>query len=219
MSQGRWSACHPDTSKQNFIFVCMMNHHKQYWLGSFFLKNTWLMLMMILIVFFFTACPFSTFRQLDDTPQIQVNPTLFGTWSGSAQNEVTGKRTQIELRISGEDDYHYKLTFIGFLGRTDRKRRPLLDTLNAKAFMSALEERNFLNVKVDGRTYLVELKHDQKDELTLLPLAEQFTSFGIRTNEDLKKVVINHFKTRLDPLYDKSFCLRGMKRVSQSIPD
>ena len=195
-----------------------MNHHKQGWLGSFFFKNSLLMLLMVLIVFFFTACPFSTFRQLDDTPQVQVEPTLFGVWSGVAQNEVTGKRTQVELHISGEDDFHYKLQFIGFLGRTDRKRRPLLDTVDAKAFMSVLEDRTFLNVRVDGRTYLAEVKHDQKDELTLLPLAEQFTSFGIRTTEALKKVVINHFKTRLAPLYDESFCLRSMKRISQSIP-
>ncbi len=195
-----------------------MNHHKQRWLGSFFLKNTMFLLMMVSILSIFTACPFSTFRQLDDVPQIQVLPTLFGVWSGVAQNEVTGKRTQVELHISGEGDFHYKFQFIGFLGRTDRKRRPLLDTIEAKAFMSVVEERNFLNVHVDGRTYLAELKHDQKDALTLLPLSEQFTSFGIRTNEALKKVVINHFKTRLNPLYDESFCLRNMKRVSQSIP-
>lgn len=195
-----------------------MNHHKQSWHGSFFLKNTLFLLMLISVIMIFTACPFSTFRQLDDVPQVRVLPTLFGVWSGVAQNEVTGKRTQVQLRITGEDDFHYKFQFVGFWGRTDRKRRPLLDTVEARAFMSVLQERSFLNVQLDGRTYLAEVKYDQKDELTLLPLAEQFTSFGIRTNEDLKKVVINHFKTRLNPLYDESFCLRSMKRVSQSIP-
>ncbi len=170
------------------------------------------------VVFLFTACPYSTFLQLDDEPQIPVQPAFFGIWKGLSRHEITGKLTEVELHISGEDDFHYKLEFIGFFGRVDRKRRPLIDTIGCRAFMSTIDNRNFLNVKLEGQTYLAELEYDSKDELSLLPLAEQFTSYCIRNNDDLRKVVINHYKTRLQPSYDETYCLRNMKRVSQSIP-
>jgi hypothetical protein len=188
------------------------------WLRVLHQINIPLLLTLTGVVFLFTACPYSTFLQLDDEPQIPVQPSFFGVWNGISRHEITGKLTQVELHISGEDDFYYKLEFVGYFGRVDRKRRPLLDTITTKAFMSTIDNRNFMNVKLEGQTYLAEMEYDLKDQLSLLPLAEQFTSYCIRNNEDLRKILANHYKTRLQPLYDETFCLRNMKRVSQSIP-
>jgi hypothetical protein len=188
------------------------------WLRVLHQINILRLLILTGVVFLFTACPYSTFLQLDNEPQNPVQPAFFGVWKGVSRHEITGKLTQVELHISEEDDFHYKLDLIGYLGRVDRKRRPLLDTISAKAFLSNLDNRSFLNVKLEGQTYLVELQYDSKDELSLLPMAEEFTSYCIRNNEDLKAVLENHLKTRKQPTYDETFCLRNMKRVSQSIP-
>jgi hypothetical protein len=177
-----------------------------------------LLLLLIVTMVMLTGCPYSTFRQLDEQPQFPTQPIFLGVWNGTSINESSGKRTAVELHISGQDEFHYGLKFIGFFGKVDRKKRPLLDTVQATAFMSQVDQRNILNIKSDGRTFLVVFEYDEKDQISLLPLAEQFTSFFIQNNADLRKAVSNHFKTRLFPAFDETFCLRNMRRVSQSIP-
>jgi len=135
-----------------------------------------------------------------------------GTWKGSITDEVYHYTTPFTLVISGKNDFEYNMNFIGFFGRRDEKKRPLIDTIKTTAFMSNVADRKFLNVtNTDRRVYIAECIYENY-EITLLPMAEEFTSFMIRKDQDLRAVLEYHFKTRLRPAYDESFCMRNMKR-------
>ena len=72
------------------------------------------------------------------------------------------------------------------------------DSLTGTAFMSTVGGRQFLNIKINARVYIAELKF-KDDKLSLLPLAEHFTAKMIFNSTDLRNSVEFHYKTRVHP--------------------
>ena len=79
--------------------------------------------------------------------------------------------------------------------------------------MSTVDGMQFLNINIQSRIYIVELKF-KDDKLSLLPLAEHFTGKMIFNCEALRNSVAFHYKTRVHPILDDEFCLRDMTRLN-----
>ena len=75
--------------------------------------------------------------------------------------------------------------------------------------MSLVGDQQFLNININSRVYIAELKL-KDDKLSLLPLAESFTAKMIFNSAALRKSVEVHYKTRVHPLLDDDFCLHNM---------
>lgn len=162
------------------------------------------------------GCPYHSVHRLDTQPQIQVDERYLGNWEGSITDETYGKRTDFKMILSRKNDFEYNMNFIGLFGRVNKKNIPQIDTVKSCAFISEVNNRLFMNVILDARVYIAEFIY-HNDEISILPMAEEFTSFIITKDEQLRNVLEYHFKTRLHPSYDESFCMRNMKR-EPSIP-
>lgn len=175
-------------------------------LAAFSLFFTGLGLMIILC-----GCPYHSPHRLDSTPQISLDESYIGNWEGYITDETYGKRTEFKLIMSRKNEFEYNMNFVGLFGRVSKKNIPQVDTVKSTAFISLVNDRKFLNITMDSRVYLAEVTY-RNDELTILPLAEEFTSFIIKTDTQLRNVLEYHLKTRLHPSFDESFCMRNMKR-------
>lgn len=162
------------------------------------------------------GCPYHSSHRIDSEPQIQVDETYLGNWDGFIKDETYGKETDFKMSLSRKNDYEYTINFMGYFGAVDKKNKPKIDTIKGSAFMSDVCGKQFLNVNIFCRIYIAEFIY-KNDEITLLPLAEGFTSFIVRSDEELRFRIAYHYKTRLMASYDESFCMKKMKR-EPSIP-
>jgi hypothetical protein len=169
----------------------------------------------ILVLVVCTGCPYQSKHQLEDIPSLEIEKNFIGKWRGNIKHEVTGEETSVKLEIDQHSSNEYQLDFIGyFLKRKDKKKRLILDTVSATGFMSMIESKMIMNIKYHDQVYLADFYY-ANDQISLLPMSDHFTSFMIRSNQQLKNVVAYHFKSRLKPLYDESFCLRNMSRIPE----
>lgn len=157
------------------------------------------------------GCPYHSVHKIDTIPQFQVEESYLGNWLGTIKDETYGNVTNIKMMISQKNEMEYNLNFIGFFGRTDKKKKPIQDTIRATSFLSIINTKLFMNIESNGRVYIAEFKYEN-DQISLLPLTENFTNFIIQSDAELRYRIGYHYKTRLNPSYDESFCLRKMRR-------
>jgi len=162
-----------------------------------------------------TGCPYHSTHQTDEIPMNPVESSYFGKWRGMIADEVTGEKTDVRLNIGQFSENEYNLEFIGyFLKRTDRKKRPLTDTISTTGFISNVDNKLIFNIRYGDQVYLADFYY-VNDQISLLPLSDHFTSFMIRSNKQLRNVISYHFKSRINPLYDESTCLKNMTRITE----
>jgi len=163
------------------------------------------------IMIILCGCPYHSIHKIDTEPQLPTEESYLGNWIGSIKDETYGYTTNIKMLISKKNDTEYNFNFIGFFGRRDKKNKPIQDTIVGNSFMSIINSKLFMNIEADGRVYIAEFKYEN-DQISLLPLAENFTNFIIQSDAELRYRIGYHYKTRLNPSYDESFCLRNMRR-------
>ncbi len=160
------------------------------------------------------GCPYNSVYQLDDTPQIAVDTELLGNWETYMELEI-GHPQKITLNLSTSDDPNqYNISCSGYFGRKNKKGVAQKDTISGVAFFSDVKQRRFVNVQLFKRTYIAEFVYEN-DEISFLPLSEHFTTFIIKSNLTLRRLIDYHFDTRMYPLYDETFSLQKMKRVKE----
>jgi len=157
------------------------------------------------------GCPYHSVHKIDTEPQLPTEESYLGNWIGSIKDETYGYTTKIKMNVSQKNEMVYNLNFIGFFGRTDKKKKPIQDTIKTTSYMSIINTRLLMNIESNGRVYIAEFKYEN-DQMSLLPLAENFTNFIIQSDAELRYRIGYHYKTRLNPSYDESFCLRNMRR-------
>ena len=165
----------------------------------------------IFIMTVLCGCPFQSIYQIDAVPQFQVDDVYYGNWQTIMQEE-TGKRRNVLMNLSPKNNNEYNIYFCGDFGRVNKKNQPQMDTIWGTAFVSLVENKQFLNINIDTKIYITEFQY-QNDKISLLPLCDHFTSFYIRSNDQLRERISYHYRTRLYPLYDESFTLKNMTRV------
>jgi hypothetical protein len=164
-------------------------------------------------LFLITGCPYHSPHSLEDSPSNSINTSYLGKWKGSMTDEVTGEQTHVRLEIKPFSENEYSFELIGrILKRTDKKKRPLIDTLSAIGFISQVDNKQILNIKFRDQIYLSDITYTN-DKISIMPLSDHFTSFMIRSSKQLRDVVSYHFKSRINPTYDESACLKNMTRI------
>ncbi len=161
------------------------------------------------------GCPYHTSFPIEKTPQVEVNYSYLGTWKGKLIDEINGNTKAVKLNISKADDFNYALQITGKFESSIYKQN-IEDTIYATMFMSVINNKQIANVILENRVFFADVSY-QNEQISFLPLAENFTSFFVKTDTELKNRIEYHFKTRLHPLYEESFCLRNMTRVVDKI--
>ena len=171
----------------------------------------------ISMLFFLTvtlcACPYSSAYYLDETPNIHVEDALLGKWIAFVKKPNSTREEAVYCSLEKKNDTEYNISFSGSLDALRPYKYITSDSLVGTAFMSTVENRQFLNIRINSRVYIAELEF-KDDKLSLLPLAESFTAKMILNNESLRKSVEVHYKTRVHPILDDDFCLRNMIKTN-----
>ena len=159
------------------------------------------------------SCPYSSSYNLDETPGIYVEDVLLGNWITHIKIPYSSREEPVYLQLSKKTDTEYNISFYGNLDALRPFNRITSDSLTGTAFMSTVGGRQFLNIKINARIYIAEFV--MKDEkISLLPLAESFTAKMVLNPTDLRNSVDFHYKTRVHPVLDDEFCLRGMVKLN-----
>lgn len=169
----------------------------------------------ISIMILLCGCPYHTSFPIEKTPQVEVNQSYLGNWKGKLIDDVTGNNKPVKVNISNADDFNYSVVIMGRFQNKSYKINEE-DTVYASMFMSVINNKQIANVKFDNSVFFADVSY-QNDQISFLPLAENFTSFFVKTDVELKNRIAYHFKTRLHPLYEESYCLRNLTRVAKVI--
>jgi len=159
------------------------------------------------------ACPYSSAYYLDETPGLNVDETLLGKWVAFIKKPNNSREEAVYLTLEKKNDTEYTISFSGSLDELRPYKYITSDSLSGTAFMSLVDNRQFLNIRINSRVYIAELSL-KDDKLSLLPLAESFTAKMILNSESLRKSVELHYKTRVRPTIDDDFCLRNMIKTN-----
>ena len=159
------------------------------------------------------SCPYSSIYKLDDNPNIYVENVLLGKWATFVKRPGTEKEEPVKMILSKKNDTEYNIAFIGYSNELRPYRVVTADSVLGTAFMSTVNGKQFLNINIKSKIYIAELKYED-EKLSLLPLVEHFTAKMIFNNTALRNSVEFHYKTRVHPMFDEDFCLKGMVKVN-----
>jgi len=176
---------------------------------SFFCSYRFYLLFLLIPVL--QGCPYYSPYKLDSLPQNYINENIVGKWQGNISDELGNNRT-LNVSLSKKNDNEYDVLVWGSFQKNEKKKKDTQDTIVGTAYLSYLADRQFLNIAFENKYYIAEIKYDS-DELSILPLDESFSSKIIRSDEQLNKAVLYHYKSRLFPKYDESLSLKYMKRL------
>lgn len=196
-----------ENKKQIVIFLFFMKRSRY---NSYFFY-TYRIYLLFLLIPFLQGCPYTSPYRLDSVKENIINETILGKWQGSISDELGNNRT-INVSLSKKNDNEYDISVWGSFQKNDKKKKNTQDTIVGTAYLSYLANRQFMNIAFDNKYIIAEIKYDS-DELSILPLDESFSSKIIRSDEQLKKAILYHYKSRLFPKYDESLSLKYMKRV------
>jgi len=170
-------------------------------------------IIIILLSITLCGCPYSSAYKLDETPNIYVEDILLGNWACFVKKPGNNREEPVKMVLSKKNDTEYNIAFTGYLDELKPFRIINNDSIMGSAFMSTALGRQFLNIEIKSRTYIAELKLEN-NKLSLLPMAEHFTSRMILSSIALRGMLEFHYKTRTRPMYDDDFCLLEMVKVN-----
>jgi len=177
------------------------------------MKTVFEILLLFILSTTLCSCPYSSAYNLDEAPAIYVEDELIGKWATFIKKPGSSREEPVKLILSKRTDTEYNIAFTGHL--EDLRPFGLIsaDSITGTAFMSTVGGNQFLNININSRIYIAQLKL-KGDKLSLLPLVEHFTSKMIFNSTALRNSVEIHYKTRVHPMFDDDFCLREMVKVN-----
>ena len=177
------------------------------------MKTLFSILLLHLLSICLCSCPYSSPYKLDDGPNIYIEEDLLGKWATFIKKTGSESEEPVKLILSRRSDMEYNIAITGYLDELKPFNVVHADTVKGTAFISAIDDKQFLNITINTNVFIAELKY-RENKLSLLPLVEHFTSKMIFNNTALRKSVEVHYKTRVHPMYDDDFCLKDMVRVN-----
>ena len=170
-------------------------------------------IVVIILSISLCGCPYSSAYKLDETPNIYVEDILIGNWACFVKKPGINKEEPVKMVLSKKNDTEYNIAFTGYLEELKPFRIISNDSIMGTAYMSTLLGRQFLNIEIKSRVYIAEMKFDN-NKLSVLPMAEHFTSRMIMSSFALRGMLEFHYKTHTHPMYDADFCLWDMVKVN-----
>lgn len=165
---------------------------------------------------FLWGCPYESPYAIDTTAQQPIDESLLGKWASLVprpSDDQHNSEEPVKIIFEKRTDMEYDVAITGYLDELRRSRFVTNDTIKGTAFLSVIDNRQFLNTFIRGKIYIAEVK--QKDNtLDILTLAEHFTAKFIKNSEALRTAVSVHYKTRSAPVYDDWFLAKNMQRIN-----
>jgi hypothetical protein len=162
------------------------------------------------------GCPYESPYALDLEPQQPIDENLLGKWAAMVKRPSYEGQTleaPVKMIFETKSEMEYRVSITGYIHELKPFGVVESDTIRGSAYLSQLDNRRFLNLIVHGRVYIAELQQTQ-NTISLLALAEHFTSKFIRSCSDLRKTVSIHYRTRPVAVYDQWFLLKNMQKVN-----
>ena len=169
--------------------------------------------LLFLLTPFLQGCPYYSPFKLDASPQNHINESILGSWQGDVVDEMGNNRI-VNIRLSKKNDNEYDYSIWGAFQKNQKKKKDNQDTIVGTAYICYIVNRQFLNIAFENKYYIAEYKYEN-DELSILPLDESFSSRIIRSDEQLNKAVLYHYKSHFFPKYDETLSLKYMKRLKE----
>jgi hypothetical protein len=162
------------------------------------------------------GCPYQSPYAIDTEAQQPIDESLLGKWAAMVHRPSDDrhyKEEPIKIILEKRTDMEYDIAITGYMEELRRTRLVSNDTIRGTAFLSVIDNRQFLNTFLYGKVYVAEVK--QKDStLDILMLAEQFTAKFVKNSTALRNAISVHYKTRSAPVYDDWFIAKNMQRVN-----
>ncbi len=177
--------------------------------------QTGLLLLLLLSVILY-GCPYQSPYGIDDEPEQYIDETLLGKWavmSPRPSYENRYREAPVKIIFNQYTDKEYDMLITGYIDELRPYKVVVDDTIRARAFLSVVASRQFLNVFVAGRYYIAELQKEGS-KISILTLAEQFTNKYVKNSMVLRKAIEVHYKTKPLPTYDDWFVLRNLQKVN-----
>jgi len=162
------------------------------------------------------GCPYESFYSIDAQPQQFVDEGLVGKWASfvqrpSFENEYT--ESPVKLIFEKKTDMEYDVAITGYLDELKKFRVVDNDTIHGTAFISVIDGRQFLNTNIKGKYYIAEIKRTD-NSISLLTLAEKFTSKFVKSSDGLRNAISVHYRTKPEPVYDDWFVAKNLQKVN-----
>jgi hypothetical protein len=162
------------------------------------------------------GCPYESPYAIDNEAQQPIDESLLGKWAAFVPRPSDDRHYReepVKIIIEKRTDMEYDVAITGYIDELRRSNIITNDTIKGTAFLSVIDNRQFLNTFIHGKVYIAEVK--QKDNtLDILTLAEHFTSKFIKNSNALRTAISVHYKTRPVPVYDDWFLAKNMQRVN-----
>lgn len=159
------------------------------------------------------GCPYSSPYGIDDTPTIYVEDALLGKWATFVKKPGFEKEEPVKLILGKKSDTEYTIAFTGYLDELQKFNVIKSDSITGTAFMSTVDNFQFLNIKIKNNIYIAQLVV-KNETISILPLVEHFTAKMVQNSQGLRTAVNYHYKMRVHPMVDEVFCLKDMVRVN-----
>jgi hypothetical protein len=161
------------------------------------------------------GCPYDSPYNLDETPLQNIDESLLGKWTTIRQRPAPEKHTKSEESVvvvfSKRTDMEYDVAITGNLQELRPYHVIINDSIKGTAYFSVVAGKQFLNAYIHGRVYLAQVIKDSSS-LSIMPLAEYFTSKLIKNSKELRTAVEFHYIVRPAPGFDLRFCLKGLQK-------
>lgn len=174
-------------------------------------------LFLITLSIFLYGCPYDSPYNLDDTPQQNIDENLLGKWttfiSKHAAERPSKKKESVKVIFEKRTFMDYDIAITGDIEELKPYRVITNDSIKGTAYLSTIAGKQFLNAYICGKVYIAEIVKDSSC-ISILPLAEYFTSRYIKNSKELRTAVEFHYRVKLEPGYDPFFCLKKLQRVN-----
>jgi hypothetical protein len=160
-----------------------------------------------------SACPYSSVYKLDDEPLQPIDESLLGKWAAFIKKNHSEKEDPVKIIFTQKTETVYNIAITGYIDELRPYIAFVADSIKGEGFLSVVENKTFLNLLVNGRNYIGEVKKEN-GKLSLLPISESFTAKLVKSNSVLRLALEIHYKNRVQPSYDLEFCLRGLVKVN-----
>ncbi len=180
------------------------------------MKNLLYTALSFLLCIVLWGCPYESFYAIDTQPQQYVDESLVGKWAAfvtrpSYENEYI--ESPVKIIFEKKNDMEYDVAITGYIDDLKKYKVIENDTIKGTAFISIVDGRQFLNTHIHGKYYITEIRRE-KDAISLLTLAEKFTSKFVKNSEGLRNAISVHFKTKAEPAYDDWFVAKNLQKVN-----
>jgi hypothetical protein len=160
------------------------------------------------------GCPYDSPYNLDESPSENIDESLLGRWTTTISRPVgrhASNARGVTVFFEKRTEMEYDIVITGAIEPLKTYDLVSRDSIKGTAYLSSLGGRRFFNAYIHGKVYLAELVKDSSF-VSILPLAEYFTSKLVRNSKELHKALEFHYRVALQPAYDPLFSLVKLHR-------